>query len=253
MRSGSAAPSTRRGLTWKRRSTPPARVTIASAVWQTLLELGQLWSARDYAQARSYFQAALDQARDLADPLAIARSLNRLGNCRANQDEPLQAQADHQEALAIFEQLGAQAEVAQTLDLLAMAMHLAGDDASAAQRWRQAVDAFRELGDRTGLSSSLAALAVLASEYTAAQPLDVHPRDAVLHADEAFEIARSIGWQPGQAFASIVRFNALAALGEYRRLSSRFDDLGWPTSWSTASGARPRNTRSAACISICWT
>jgi DNA-binding CsgD family transcriptional regulator/nucleoside-triphosphatase THEP1 len=197
------------------------------AAWQTLLDLGQLWSARDYAQARRYFQAALDQARDLPDSLAIARSLNRLGNCRANQDEPLQAQADHQEALAIFEQLGAQAEIAQTLDLLAMATHLAGDDALAARRWRQAVDAFRVVGDRAGLSSSLAALAVLASEYTAAvQPVDVHPREAVRYADEAFEIARGIGWQPGQAFAAIVRFNALAALGEYRRISSSIDDLG---------------------------
>ena len=46
------------------------------------------------------------------------------------------------------------------------------------------------------------------------------------HADEAFEIARSIGWQPGQAFAAIVRFNALAAQGEYRRISSSSDDLG---------------------------
>ena len=68
----------------------------------------------------------------------------------------------------------------------------------------------------------------------------MHPRDAVRHADEAFEIALSIGWQPGQAFASIVRFNALAALGEYRRLSSRFDDLGLADElehrqWSTAA------------------
>ena len=91
------------------------------AEWHTLLDLGILWSARDYARAGTYFQAALDLARTQGDPPSIARSLNRVGNWLANQGEPRQAQAHHTEALTIFESLDEQAAVAQTLDLLGMA------------------------------------------------------------------------------------------------------------------------------------
>ena len=45
---------------------------------------------------------AVDRARAMDDPAALARTLNRLGNVHANREEIDQALRYHQEALEIF-------------------------------------------------------------------------------------------------------------------------------------------------------
>ena len=196
------------------------------AEWHTLLDLGILWSARDYVRAGTYFQAALDLARTLGDPPSIARSLNRVGNWLANQGEPGQAQAHHSEALSIFRSLDEQAAIAQTLDLLGMASHLEGNASVAVQHWRQAVAAFRALGDRFSLSSSLATIGVLASDHwTLVQPAGLHPLEGLRCCEEAIALARDIGWRPGQVFAQIIRLCCLTYVGDYARALEAIDCL----------------------------
>ena len=95
--------------------------------WLALHELGMLWAARDYERAGRYRHEALDVARSVGDPQLVARSLNRVGNWYVNREDPHAGIPYHDEALAMFEQADDRRGVAETVDLLAMANHIAGE------------------------------------------------------------------------------------------------------------------------------
>src|SRR5258706_7343164 len=114
-----------------------------------------LWAARDYGQAHTSLQGALELAHQLGDPATLAHSLNRIGNWHVNHDEPLEGQRLHREALEIFQKLGDRQGIAETFDLLGMASVLGGDHIQATSYMRQAIELFEESGNLYGLSSSL--------------------------------------------------------------------------------------------------
>src|SRR5205814_1973641 len=87
------------------------------AEWQSLLDLGFLWLARDLAQAGRFIQQALDLAEAGGDVAQIAQSRNRLGNWHLNMDQPERSLDLHRQALATFEALSDRSGVAQSLDL----------------------------------------------------------------------------------------------------------------------------------------
>ena len=62
----------------------------------------------------------------------------------------------HEEALGIFERLGDGAGVAETVDLIAMAHHVAGEQRAASAYYERSVALFTELDDRRGLANALA-------------------------------------------------------------------------------------------------
>jgi hypothetical protein len=85
-----------------------------------------LWAARDYDRAGRYRREALEVARATNDQTLVARSLNRVGNWFVNREDPHSGIPYHNEALAMFEQMDDRRGVAETVDLLAMANHIAG-------------------------------------------------------------------------------------------------------------------------------
>ncbi|HET8853840.1 MAG TPA: protein kinase, partial [Ktedonobacteraceae bacterium] len=95
--------------------------------WQALMDLGFLWTQRDYAQAGTSYQQALALARQMDDPKTLAHSLNRLGNWHVNIEQPREALRYHQEALTLFQQAHESHGLAETYDLLGMASYLGGD------------------------------------------------------------------------------------------------------------------------------
>jgi DNA-binding CsgD family transcriptional regulator len=185
--------------------------------WQSLLDLGFLWMARDFVQAGHYFMQALDLARARADPISVAHSLNRLGNWYVNADQPLQGRLYHQEALALFERAGDARGQAETLDLLGGASYLAGDLRAARVFYAQAAAQFRALDDRVGLVSSLGWLALCGpspfNTMTVAASLPVCTQTA----EEALQLAQAIGWRSGEAFARVVLGMCLSVQGDYAR------------------------------------
>ncbi len=126
------------------------------AEWHALLELGKLWASRDYAQARSYYEQALELARRMDDPVVLAGSLNQMGNWHANAEQPRQAVAYHREALEIVEKSGDRQDLANTLDFLGLAHLLGGDLTASARYYDRAIALCRELDDRPRLFKSLA-------------------------------------------------------------------------------------------------
>ena len=170
--------------------------------WRANLDLGRLWASRDYNQARDYFEAALELARRIGEPTFLADSLNWMGNWCANDENPKRAAAYHQEALSIFEDLGNQRGLANTLDLLALANMLAGDLNTSVHYYDRAIALFRELDDRLRLASSLTGRATTVSVLALLASVPAAPSsDAISDFRQALRIADEIDSAPDQAWA----------------------------------------------------
>ncbi len=170
--------------------------------WRALLDLGKLWAGRDYHRARSYFQRALELARRMDDPAALADSLNWMGNWHANAEESLMAIAYHQEALEIVEALGNERDLANTLDLLAVAYLLGGNLTASVRVYDRAIALCRELDDRPRLVTGLIARAVTMAELAMlASVPSTAPPDALCDFQEALGMAREIDSPADEAWA----------------------------------------------------
>lgn len=178
----------------------------ARAEWQGLLELGFLWTGRDYRRAREHLQRALDVARSLDDPRILAQSLNRFGNWEANAQQPEHSRHYHLEALALYRAAGDRAGQAQTHDLLGTEGYILSDVPFAAEHYFQAIALFRELDDRGGLASALAMATLQGGSYaldtTTAVPTSL--RDCREAGDEAVRLAQTIGARPLEAYARMI-------------------------------------------------
>ncbi|MEM7132872.1 MAG: AAA family ATPase [Chloroflexota bacterium] len=198
-------------------------------IWQTLLDLGQLWAARDYEESKGYCQQALELAYAMDDQAAIGQSLNRLGNWLMNTGQPSEAFGCHREALEHFEALDDRLGVAATLDRLAAASFFCGNGASSVAYYKQAIPILRDIyrgrfesrrfpqriqekanvGFQTELSidnqqtliSCLANLATMTLNERLAR--------------EAIRVAQEIEWRAGEAFASHNLSAVLSFRGDY--------------------------------------
>ncbi|MDX1437178.1 MAG: adenylate/guanylate cyclase domain-containing protein [Anaerolineales bacterium] len=207
-------------------------------VWQSQLDLGKLWTARDYTKADLYFSRALELSRGINDPLALARSLNRTGNWLVNAEQPQESFQHHQEALGIFEALGDASGQASTLDLLGMAYLLSADPRSAAAYFSRAIASFRELGDQYGLASSLTSFSLTGANYENLTVLAATDYELSFNAvEEALQVTQSISWHAGQAYALFSKATVQASLGQLSEalktaqnaleLATRIDHKQW--------------------------
>ncbi len=165
--------------------------------WQALMDLGFLWSERDYEQAGTWYHQAIELARTLNDPKLEAHSLNRMGNWHLNLEQPLEALRYQRQALTIFQQLSDQHGIAQTLDLLGMTSYLGGDLVQGTAYYKQAIALLRQLDDRHGLTSSLATLALSGATYQTDSMVSAAPNlaEGIQDTEHALKIAREIGSQ----------------------------------------------------------
>lgn len=186
------------------------------AEWQSLIDLGFLWASKDYAKTGDYFNRALERARAFGDARLVAHTLNRVGNWFANMEQPLEAQAKHKEALALFDQVPDRAGIAETLDLLGMANNIGGNLIQSSAFLAQAIAIFEELDDRSGLASSLTTQTIRSPAYqtntlVAAGTLMEGAQDGA----RALQLAREIGQRSAEAYALWALAGCLGPQGEY--------------------------------------
>jgi DNA-binding CsgD family transcriptional regulator len=186
--------------------------------WQCMIALGFLWTGHDYERADVWFRQALALAERLADPMLRAQSLNRLGNWLLNTGHIQEALKAHQEALPLFETRADRQGMAETLEMLGMALFFMGDTARAVKDYYgRAIELFRRLGDRQSLCSVLAMRALDASP----EPLEptysaLRTRQECLQdVEEARLLARQMNSQSGQAFAEMATMYVLSSFGEF--------------------------------------
>ena len=183
--------------------------------WQCLVELGSVWSAKDYVRAGDFFRRALALARDEADPALVARSLNRVGNWHVNREQPRTARKLHQEALALFQRLDDPHGQAETLDLLGLTTQMTGDFVAGFGFLRQAAGLFEALEDRRGLASSLVQMGECGASYFADGVLvaPITLAEGLTYATQSLEISRQIGWRPGTVYAQVIMSLGTGSLG----------------------------------------
>lgn len=189
------------------------------AEWQALLDLGMLWSGRDYARAGRYYRSAYQIAKVGGNRAMLAGSLNRLGNWHLNRERPRQAMCRHRAALAALEGTDDAASRADTLDMLGLASYLRGDLGESATHYDHVVALAGDLDQRhleaTGRAMRMLCGGCYETETVAAPE---RRRAAGLEDGErAVTIAREIDLRSGEAFALISLAIWLGPRGEYGR------------------------------------
>lgn len=189
------------------------------AEWQSLFDLGFLWTGRDYVRAGGYLQRTLELARSMGDPSTLAHSLNRLGNWHANVEEPLQGQRYHQEALTLFQELNDQPGLAQTLHLLGVTTSIGGDILAATRYFEQAIARWRALEDLQGLLSSLVFFAGRGNVYFTSTLvcLTTSGAECIRDGEEAIALGQKTRVRSDEAFALLFLGLCLGPRGEYGR------------------------------------
>ncbi len=189
--------------------------------WQSAVDLGFLWTARDYARTEIWFRQALALAEALNDPALHARSLNRIGNWYLNVEQPYEALRYHRQALALFEQIHDLQGIAETLDLLGMSSYLGSDLIGGTKYYQQAITLFEEHGNRAGLTSSLATAGLRAPTYqTDMLVTTASLAEALPDIERALKIAREIGQRSAEVYALIQLGLCLGSQGAYDRALS---------------------------------
>lgn len=190
-----------------------------AAEWQSLLDLGFLHSGRDYSQAHFYLQRALALARDMADPLTLGHTLNRLGNWHLMAGNPDEGSRYHHEALAIFQTSNDKRSLAVTLDLLGTMNILTADNLAGARYYEQAIPLLREVADHWTLSSALAMHACTGGHFICEavvnRPMPLI--ECIREGEEAITLARQIAAPPAEAFACVQYAIAMGVRGEFER------------------------------------
>ena len=190
--------------------------------WQVELDFASYWASRDYDRMGEHCRRAIELARQLDDAVALAQSLNRLGNWYANIERPSEGVTYHEEALSIFDELEDRAGMAATLDLLGMTYLLAGDWARAIEYGERAILLLRQYGDRRTLVSALTAIVLGLNSHSMLTALRVHDlpeslgHDPDQLLDEAIQTAAEIDWRPGEAHVFSVASSCLADSGRYQ-------------------------------------
>jgi class 3 adenylate cyclase/tetratricopeptide (TPR) repeat protein len=183
--------------------------------WEVLIALGELWAARDYRRTGGHYREALELARAAGDREMIGTSLNKLGNWHVNADLPAAGVALHEEALRTFEEIGSQADLAATHDLLGMASVIGGDTRRSLHHFDRALELFRAAGDRAGLATVLTSRALGAPNYEAlAEPVLSDGTEALASIEEALDLVLDMGWRAGEAYARFNRSQLLACRGD---------------------------------------
>lgn len=168
--------------------------------WETLLNLGQLWTGRDYQRTGEYFRAAEMVSQTLADARSQALSLNRLGNWHVNIGQTGQGLELHRRALDLYQQNQDHKGMAESFDLMGMAVMHHGDLLASFGEYQQAIKIFRSLDDKYGLISSLTGSCNTFTWNETNFVPDLTPIENYRMSIEALELSRQTGWTAAESF-----------------------------------------------------
>jgi tetratricopeptide (TPR) repeat protein len=169
----------RAALAWAREQGDGERgLRLASA-------LGRFWEVRGHvSEGRTWLEAALAAGAAAARPRAA--SLDEAGRLAYYQGDFGRAVALHEEALALWRELGDRAGIAASLNQLGTLANRQGDIGRAVTLHEEALTLQRELEDRAGIAVSVINLGALALwQGDAARALALH--------EEALALRRGLG------------------------------------------------------------
>lgn len=217
--------------------------------WETIIDLGRTWEGIDYDRAGDWFERAIDLARQLDSPSALASSLNRLGTWYCNIERVDEARTAHLEALRIFEELGDESGVGETVDYLGTVADIAGDAVEMHARYAQAAEIFERHGDRHRLASVLASMAILNGAFVFEAVSTSHSipyQSAAEWCERSLQLARDSDWRIGETYAlmnlaglqtAAARYqDAFDSIQQAREIARDTDHLEWLASTTAVLG-----------------
>jgi DNA-binding CsgD family transcriptional regulator len=183
---------------------------------EALVRLAELWTYRDYQRVEEYVGQALRVTADLNDQSLLVHSHNRFGTWYMSQDDPAQALSHHERALGISSQSENNAGIAESSDLLGLALALSGDLRGAEEYLHRARAQFDALNDQRGLANSLANIAHIGPTYLADMAVPARTLDECIRtSQQSLEVAKIIAYRSGEAYARVRLIPALGARGLY--------------------------------------
>ncbi len=185
--------------------------------WQALLDLGRLWTERDYPKAIHHLKQALELAHIIQDPDLLAHTLNPIGNWYTNMEQPLEAIRYHKEALALFEQLDSKPGLAETLSVLGFTYCFTGDMDQGESLRNRAIALFRELDDRQGLVDAYCSTSLCSPSHITDLfiPSMFTLDDAIRQLEIALRMAEEINFPSGEAWALSFLHACVMSKGDY--------------------------------------
>lgn len=189
---------------------------------QGLLDLGFLWTARDYDRAGIYFKQAAVVAQGAEDPLLLATILNRIGLWHTHAEHPFEGLHHHEDALRIYRQLEDQPGIGETLDLLGVTSFMLGDLWQGWHYFEQAIALCRTNEDRPRLATLLLTSSIRSGALLVETLVEVSgtQQAGIGQCEEAIQIARDIHLPATEAYARILLAHVLGWQGAFGRALS---------------------------------
>ena len=197
--------------------------------WQALIELGSLWSAKDYERAGTFFQQALQLSSQLDDRHVRARSLSWMSNWYLNVGQLDRVFALQDEALAMLESLGDLTGIADAATMLAVTYLIQGDCQMAMTCAWRAAGLMRGKDERRHRIAAFNPLIAVAGSYEFATEIPaLLPPSVDIRAigEEAIQLSQATGWPAGEAFARMAFGSHLGYQGAYAE-ALMHEDQAW--------------------------
>ena len=153
-----------------------------------------LYDRGDFAGDLQAVAEALRVFRDIGAQGNVARSLNELGNVYYETGKLEQAQDNYAQSLKIYQEIDDKRGAAGCLGNLANVYDSMGNLAASLQKQREGLQAFREVGDRRGEASTLNNLGNVLSELGDLQ-------GAKKSYEDSLAVQEQIGYKRGRAFS----------------------------------------------------
>ena len=187
----------------------------APAALRALVGLGVLWSGKDPAHSRRYYEEALVLARAIDDHAVTARTLTRIAYLHIIEDKPQLAEPYVREALTLAEAEANRREVAQAHGMFAMMCLYEGDLVRAAPFIAQAIAGFAVAGDKVDQAFAH----VLGAQESGATDCAISAAPShmasIVYAERMLVIACESGYRATEAQAHLFLASARGMIGEY--------------------------------------
>ena len=199
--------------------TAAEKVNIRTLATNGLIDLGYTLMARgEFADARSYFQRALDFARQDKSIRLDARARLALGSLGTQEGTFDEAIAHLESALKFYQPAGYGRETSNALILLGRAYRDKGEYAVAMKAFSEQLELAKRSGDPARLAATHSSIGVLLGDNQ-----EIYP-EAIPYFDESYRINKSIGARVGMGWDQANRAAALWPLGRYEEARAALDE-----------------------------
>jgi len=166
--------------------------------------------AESLRKAVDKYREALALWQKLGQEIEVARTLLNLGSVSHNLSRPAAALEYYSQALPVWRKLGDRAKEAQTLSATGWSYYSIGDLPKALDNYNQALPIRRELKDLRGQSQTLATIGQIYRSIG-------EPQRALDYFTQSLELARAAGDKVQQAFALNNFGFQYSDIGEYQK------------------------------------